>query len=111
MVKNPPTCQSRRHRRHRFDPCIGKMPWRRKWQSTPGFLPGKSHGQRSLAGYSPWGHKESDMAEQLTTSFSLNEREKIDSLNTINWAESQEYQAQLGTKISDPNLLDRVKIY
>ena len=74
-------------------------------------MPGKSHGQRSLAGYSPWGHKESDMAEQLTTSFSLNEREKIDSLNTINWAESQEYQAQLGTKISDPNLLDRVKIY
>ena len=37
-----------------------KIPWRRKWQSTPVLLPGKSHGQRSLAGYSPWGHKESD---------------------------------------------------
>ena len=39
--------------RHRFDPWIGKNPWRRKWQPTPVFLPGKFHGQRSLAGYSP----------------------------------------------------------
>ena len=38
-------------------------PWRRKWQPTPVFLPGGSYGQRSLAGYSPWGHKESDWAE------------------------------------------------
>ena len=40
--------------------------WRRKWQPTPLFLPGEFHGQRSLAGYSPRGHKESDMAERLT---------------------------------------------
>ena len=40
--------------------------WRRKWQPTPVFLPGESHGQKSLVGYSPWGHKESDTAEQLT---------------------------------------------
>ena len=39
-----------------FDSWVGKSPWRRKWQPTPVFLPGKSHGQRSLAGYSPWGH-------------------------------------------------------
>ena len=39
--------------------------WRRKWQPTPVFLPGESHGQRSLMGYSPWGHKELDMTEQL----------------------------------------------
>ena len=39
------------------------IPWRRKWQSTPVLLPGKSHGQRSLVGYSPWGHKESDTTE------------------------------------------------
>ena len=39
--------------------------WRREWQSTPVFLPGKSHGQRSLVGYSPWGRKELDMTEQL----------------------------------------------
>ena len=42
-----------------------KIPWRRKWQPTPVFLPGKSHGQRSLTGYSPWGLKELDMTEQL----------------------------------------------
>ena len=40
--------------------------WRRKWQTTPVVLPGESHGQMSLAGYSPWGHKESDMTELLT---------------------------------------------
>ena len=42
-----------------------KIPWRRKWQPTPVFLPGESHGQRSMAGYSPGGHKESDMTERL----------------------------------------------
>ena len=40
--------------------------WRRKWQPTPVFLPGESHGQRSLVGYSPWGRKESDTTERLT---------------------------------------------
>ena len=50
-------CQRRRHRRHIFDPSVGKIPWRRKWQPIPVFLPGKSHGQRSLVGYSPWDHK------------------------------------------------------
>ena len=48
-----------------FDPWVGKIPWRRKWQSTPGLLPGKSHGQRSLVGYSPWGRKELDTTERL----------------------------------------------
>ena len=43
--------------RHEFDSWVGKIPWRRKWQATPVFLPGKSHGQRSLVGYSPWGCK------------------------------------------------------
>ena len=38
-------------------PWVGKIPWRRKWQPTPAFLPGKSHGQRSLASYNPWGYK------------------------------------------------------
>ena len=41
------------------------MHWRRKWQSTPVILPGKSHGWRSMVGYSPWGHKESDTTERL----------------------------------------------
>ena len=44
-------------RRHRFDPWAGKMSWRRKSQRTLVFFPGKSHRQRSLEGYSPWGHK------------------------------------------------------
>ena len=59
-------CQCRRGRKYEFDLWVGKIPWRRPWQSTPVFLPGDSHGQRSLAGYSPWGRKESDTAEQLT---------------------------------------------
>ena len=50
-------------RRCMFDPWVRKIPWRRKWQPTPVFLPGESHGQRSLPGYSPWGHKESDTTE------------------------------------------------
>ena len=55
-----PACQCRRHL---FDPWVGKIPWRRAWQPTPLFLPRESHGQRSLVGYSPWGHKELDMTE------------------------------------------------
>ena len=46
--------QGRRHSRHRFDPWVRKIPWR-KWQPTPVFFPGDSHGQRSLVCYSPWG--------------------------------------------------------
>ena len=52
-----PTCQCRRHKRCGFDPWVGKISWRRKWQSTPVFLPGEPHRQRSLAGCSPWGAK------------------------------------------------------
>ena len=46
-----------------FDPWVGKFLWRREWQSTPVFLPGEFHGQRSLVGYSSWGHKEADTTE------------------------------------------------
>ena len=49
-----------------LNPWVWKIPWSRKWQHTPGFLPGKSHGQRSLAGYHPEGCKESDLTEPLT---------------------------------------------
>ena len=52
-----PTCQCRRHKRCRFDPWVLKIPRRRAWQPTAVFLPGESHGQRSLAGYRPQGHK------------------------------------------------------
>ena len=59
-------CQCGRCQRHIFNPCVKKSPWRRKWQPTPGFFPGKFHGQRSLTGYSPWGRKESDTSKQLS---------------------------------------------
>ena len=49
-------------------PGLEKNPWRREWHPTPVFLPGESHGQRSLVGYSPWHHKEEDTTEQLTFS-------------------------------------------
>ena len=52
-------------RRCEFDPWDGKIPWRRQWLPTPVFLPGESHAQRSLAGYSPPGRKESDTTERL----------------------------------------------
>ena len=50
-----------------FDPWVRKISWRRKWQGTPVFLPGKYHGQRNLVGYSPQGPKESDTTEWLST--------------------------------------------
>ena len=61
---NESACQCRRHG---FHPWVRKILWRRKWQLTPVFLPGKSHGQRSLEGCSPWDHKESDTTECLNT--------------------------------------------
>ena len=60
VVKNLPA-NAGDVKRHGFDPWIGRIPWSRKWQPTPVFLPGKFPGWRSLAGYSPWGHKESAM--------------------------------------------------
>ena len=66
-------------RRSRFDPWVGKIPWRRKWQPTPVSLPGKSQWQRSLAGYSPQGCKELDTTEQLHfLSFSESENSTLD---------------------------------
>ena len=65
------TCQCRRCRRrkrHRFDPWVGKIPWRREWLPTAVFVPGEFHGQRSLVSYTPWGGKELGTTEQLSTS-------------------------------------------
>ena len=56
-------CQCRRLKRPGFNPWVRKIPWRRAWQPTPVFLPGESHGQRSLVGYSPQGGTELDMTE------------------------------------------------
>ena len=67
------TCQCRRHG---LDPWVGRIPWRRKWLPTPVFLPGTSHGQRSLAGYSPRGHKRAghDWATKTKTTTTTNPR-------------------------------------
>ena len=59
------TCQSRSPWRHGLGPWMGKIPWRRKWQPTPLFWPGKSHGQRSLAGYSSC-HRKSVWHDRVT---------------------------------------------
>ena len=66
-------------RRPGFNPWVRKIPWRRKWQPIPVFLPGESHGRRSLVGYSPLGRKESDMTERPHfLSFSIHNRQKME---------------------------------
>ena len=62
---------ARQCRRCGFEPLVGKILWRRKWQTTPVFLPGKSHGQWSLVGYSPQGRKEQDTTQRLKQQQSL----------------------------------------
>ena len=56
--------------KRRFNPWVGKIPWKGKWQPTPVFLPGQFHGQKSLAGYSSWGHRDVDTTQRLTFTFS-----------------------------------------
>ena len=58
-----PSCQCRRCKRHRFDPWVRKIPWRKAWKSTPVFLLGESHGHRSPVSYISWGRKESVTTE------------------------------------------------
>ena len=62
LIGKESTCQGRRQRRRRLDPWVKKILWGRKWQPTLVLLPAEFHGQRSLVGYSPRGHKESDMS-------------------------------------------------
>ena len=71
-----------------FEPWVGKIPWRRKWQSTAVFLPRESHGQRYLAGYSLWGCKESN-TEQLTLSLSFMRRKEIQPF-AATWMEAED---------------------
>ena len=70
-------------RRHGFDPWVRKIPWRIKWQPTPVFLPGESYGRRSLVGYSPQGHKESDTTEWLHLHSATKEKEQL--IQTKTW--------------------------
>ena len=79
VVKNLPA----EHEMWGFDPWVGKIPWKRKWQPTPVFLPGKSHGQWSLAGCSLWGYKE------LNTTYLVNNN-KIYHWGQTGYLESKE---------------------
>ena len=89
---------TRQHRRHGFHPWVRKIPWRRKLQPTPVFLPGKSHGQRSLKGYSPWSHKKvrHDVASKqqqimkMGLSIMVTFGQKLDSLSTAKKPNSPE---------------------
>ena len=63
-IKNLPDNQCKRFG---FDPWVGNIPWSQKWQPTPLFFSGKFHGQRRLAGYRSWSHKESDRTEYAST--------------------------------------------
>ena len=80
-------------RRPRFDPWVRKIIWSKEWQPAPIFLPVKSHGQRSLAGYSLWGRKDSDMAESLTLLLALPGSDACS-------------QTALGSTLSGPDLQD-----
>ena len=71
-----------------------KISWRREWQPTPVFLPGESHGQRSLVGYSPWGPKESDTTEQLTQKCYQNNKYSYEKeLNYLESGETDEWKS------------------
>ena len=68
-----------------FSPGVWQIPWRRKWQSTPVFLPGKSHGQRHLVGYSPWGLKRA--GDDLATEQGIVSEHCQDSVTLWAWSE------------------------
>ena len=84
-----------------FNPWVGKIPWRRKWQPTPVLLPGKSHGRRSLVGYSLWGHKESDTTEWLGSTMAHHSAVETQ-IHTTSWVNlkhmlNERYQTQMVT--------------
>ena len=73
--------QGRRHRRLEFSPWVGTISWKRKWQPTPAFLPGKSHGWRSLADYSPWSQR---VGQDLVIEQWQPGRHRIPNLDAVN---------------------------
>ena len=79
-----PCLQCRRHSRGGSSPWVGKSPWRRTWQLTPVLLPGKSHGLRSLVGYSPQGRKESDVTEGTEPTHACSGGKKVYSTEMLN---------------------------
>ena len=85
---------------HGLDSWVRKIPWRRKWQPTPAFVPGKSHGRRSLVGYRPWGH------EELGTTWWLNNKTKNQSLpSPVSAANSGSTAKESSTQTNDDRIL------
>ena len=80
-----PSCQCRKHGFHLW---VRTIPWRRKWQPTPVFLPGKSQGQKRLVSYSPWGGRESLMTQQLNNNNYTLDSKTTDELEQ--WVEIKE---------------------
>ena len=76
-------CQCRRLKTCGFNPWVRKIAWRRKWLLTPVFLPGKSHGQRSLVGYSSWGCKESGITEETQRAYMKSEKFSLILITTL----------------------------
>ena len=92
-------------RKPMFDSWVEKIPWRKKCQPTLVFLPGKSHGQRSLVGYSPQDHKESDMTEQLST---YRRRKNFSFVFTVWLTSAQEAQVQSALAFDMPSSLSLI---
>ena len=77
-----------------FDPCVGKISWRREWLPTPVFLPGELRGKWSLLGYNPWGCKELDTTERLLLTHWLTQSTGESGLNKLSWEESRTWDPQ-----------------
>ena len=103
------TCQFRRCKRRGFNPWVRKILWRRKWQPTPVFLPGKSHGHRSLAGYSPQGCKELDVTKWLSTHASLQFIPNV-GFKEIKWL-SRSHTTEKNSKNFHPALYTRTRTF
>ena len=99
-----------------FDLWVGKIPWRREWQPIPVFLPGEFHGWRSLVGYSPWGHKESDKTERLSNRCLMHHKEEAQAgikiarrdINNLRYADDTTLMAESEEELK--SLLIKVKV-
>ena len=98
------TCQCRTHR---FDPWVGKIPWRRKWLLTPIFLPGEPHGQRSLAGYSPWSRKsQTRLANKSQLVYALEKYQAVSLL--VEWKRGFENDQDLSSAVGNWGVKERL---
>ena len=98
-------CQGRRCRRRRFGSCIRKIPWRRKWQPTPVFLSRESHGQRSLAGHSPWGrrvHRDRGAEHSLSCPVTPSLWSPCPAFCASSWGSQQAWGCGFGPSLASP---------